>query len=71
LKISNQILYKNFPSNLAEKISIRVCLQKVKLILSSNNPGITTEQKIRQLVFKQSLIVKFHSKSAENFSIKP
>jgi hypothetical protein len=71
LKNSNQTLLENFQSILAEKISIKVRLRKVKLILSSHNPGITTEQPIRQPVFNQRSLEKFQSKSAENFSIKP
>jgi hypothetical protein len=70
LKITNQTLLENFQSKSAEKISIKVCLQKVNLILSSNNPGFTTEQSIRQPVFNQTLLKKFQSRSAENFSIK-
>jgi len=70
LKIKNQTLPENFQSNLAEKISIKVRLQKVKLILSSHNPGITTKQPIQQPVFNQRSLEKFQSKSAENFSIK-
>jgi hypothetical protein len=71
LKIINQTLLENFQSNLAEKISIKVRLPKVKLILSSNKPGFTTKQPIRQPVFNQRSLEKFQSKSAENFSIKP
>jgi len=47
LKIINQTLLDIFQSKFAEKISIKVCLQKVKLILSSNNPAITTERSIQ------------------------
>jgi hypothetical protein len=47
LKIVNQTPPENFQSKSAENISIKVCLQKVKLILRSNNPGLTTEQSVR------------------------
>jgi len=70
LKIVNQALLENFQSKSAEKISIKVCLQKVKLILISNNPGFTTEPSIRHPVFNQRSLEKFQSRSAENFSIK-
>jgi hypothetical protein len=70
LKIINQTLLENFQSNLAEKISIKVWLRKVKLILSSHNPGVTTKQPIRQPVFNQRSLEKFQSKSAEKISIK-
>jgi len=36
--MKNQTLQEIFPSNPAEKISIRVHLQKVKLVLSNCNP---------------------------------
>jgi len=62
LKNPNQTLLEIFQSKSAEKISIKVCLQKVKLILSSYDPGITTEQPIRQPVFNQ--------RSLEKISIK-
>jgi hypothetical protein len=71
LKITNQTLLENFKSKSAEKISIKVCLRKVKLILSSNNPGFTTEQSIRHPVFNQRSLEKFQSRSAEKNSIKP
>jgi len=71
LKFSNQSPIKNLHSKSAEKISIKVRLQKVKLILSSHNPDITTKQPIRQTFFNQRSPGKFHSRSAENFSIKP
>jgi len=70
LKFSNQTLLENFQSKSAEKISIRVCLRKVKLILSSNNPGATTEHFIRQPVFNQRSPENFQSGSAEKISIK-
>jgi hypothetical protein len=70
LKIVNQTLLENFQSKSAEKISIKVCLQKVKLILSSNNPGFMTEQSIRQPVFNQRSLEFFQARSAENFSIR-
>jgi len=71
LKITNQTLLKIFQSKSAEKKSIRVCLRKVKLILISNKPGITTEAYLRQSDFNQRSPGKFQSKPAENFSIKP
>jgi len=64
-------LPEKFQSKSAEKISIKVCLQKVKLILSGSNPGIPTERLIRQPVFNQRSLEKFQSRSAENVSIKP
>jgi hypothetical protein len=70
LKITNQTLLENFQSKSAEKISIKVCLRKVKLFLSSNNSDFTTEHFIRQPVFNQRSLEKFQSRSAENFSIK-
>jgi len=63
-------LPENFQSNLAEKISIKVRLQKVKLILRSDNPGIPTVRFLRNPEFNQSSLKKFPSKSAENFSIR-
>jgi len=59
LKFSNQSLIENFQSNPAEKFLIKVCMQKVKLILSSHNPGITTKQPIGQPVFDQRSLEKF------------
>jgi hypothetical protein len=70
LKIPNQTLLEKFQSKSAQKFLIKVYLRKVKLILSSNNPGFTTEQSIRQPVSNQTLLEKFQSRSAENFSIK-
>jgi hypothetical protein len=70
LKITNQTLPENFQSKSAEKISIKVRLQKVKLILSSNYPGLRTEQSIRQPVFDQGLPKNFQSRSAEKNSLK-
>jgi len=70
LKNKNQTLLEIFQSKSAEKNSIKVCLRKVKLILSSNNPDFTTKHFIRQPVFNQRSLEKFQSRSAEYFSIK-
>jgi fatty acid-binding protein DegV len=70
LKITNQTLLEKFQSKSAEKKSIKVWLQKVKLIYSCHNPGITTITHSQQPVFNQTLLKKFQSRSAENFSIR-
>jgi len=60
--IAITITLEKSKSKSAEKISIRVCLRKVKLILNNNNPGFTKEQSIQQPVFNQSLLKIFQSK---------
>jgi hypothetical protein len=70
LIFTNQTLLENFQSKSAEKISIKVHLRKVKLILSSHDPGITTITHYQQSFFNQRSLEKFQSRSAENFSIK-
>jgi hypothetical protein len=62
LKIVNQTLLEIFQSKSAEKKSIKVWLQKVKLILSSDNPGFTTEHFIPQPIFNQRSLENFQSK---------
>jgi hypothetical protein len=70
LKFANQTLLENFQSNLAEKNSIKVRLQKVKLIFISLKKDFTTKEPVRQPVFNQRSLGIFQSRSAENFSIK-
>jgi hypothetical protein len=63
LIFTNQTLPENFQSKSAEKISIKIRLQKVKLILSGSNPGVPTEHFIRQPVFNQRSLEKIQSRS--------
>jgi hypothetical protein len=70
LKIVNQTLLEIFQSKSAEKKLSKVWLQKVKLIFSYQNPGITTTMYSQQPVFNQTLLKKFQSRSAENLSIR-
>jgi hypothetical protein len=70
LKIIHQTLIQNFHSRSAGFFPIRVCLQKVKLIPSSNSPGITTEFAGMQPVFPRRSPEFFQSKSAGKKSIR-
>jgi len=70
LKKENQTLLENFQSKSAQNFSIRVWLQKVKLILISTKPGVTTRTYARYQIFNQRSLEKFQAGSAQNFSIK-
>jgi hypothetical protein len=69
LKHENQTLMKKFQSRSAEKILIKVRLQKVNHVYTNPKRRLTTERVIQPTRFNQGLLKKFQSRSAENFLI--